>query len=616
MCLSEIRRRYILEGIEPSRQVPPAILRSWQRSHELGLVLDRQPDLDALSEPRLREMRERNEMLLAAARGEITALAQDACATNGIVILADASGMILDAAGNTEFAEHAARALLRPGVSWDEATIGTNGIGTAIAEAAPIAVAGGEHFFDQQSALGCSAVPIFDPSGQLMGVLDMSNDARISQTHTVGLVRRAVDEIERRLFERRFGRHESLAFHSDPDLVNSAYQGLLAFDGDRLVGANRRALDLLGLDWAVLGLKRFDHIFAASLDQIPRDGSVEASRIRTVAGAPLFAQMRSSPRTKIAPSRPEPPAERRETTAAPPFERQIAAQIDRAVQLAAAGVPILIQGEVGTGKEIFARHLHSASRHHGGPFVRVDCAAHTAQDLDATLFGDGTPHPAAAPVLTGAPGGTLLLAAVEALPMLLQTKLACALRPVEACDIRPTRNFNLVTITDMPLRERVAAGGFSAELAVRIAAHLITLQPLRSHPDRLTVVRETWQALAPAGVVDCLPPETLALLATYPWPGNRRQLIATLRSLAVLAEMRGVLGPDALPRELREGLRAASESADQPHPAKAELGSIALAAMREAVDAENGNISRAARRLGVNRSTLYRRLFDPGQDRG
>ncbi|MDR3373016.1 MAG: sigma 54-interacting transcriptional regulator [Ancalomicrobiaceae bacterium] len=618
--LSEIRRRYILDGVEPREWVPPAIVRSWQRSSALGLILDRAPHLEALDEQQLKELRERNELLLATARGEVVALFSDARATNGIVILADATGMILEAIGNTDFAEHASGMLLRAGVQWDEATIGTNAIGTAIAESAPIAVAGAEHFFDKHSQLGCSAVPIFDPSGRLMGVLDMSNDANLPQTHTVGLVRRAVDQIERRLFERRFGRHESLAFHSDPNLINSTHEGLLAFDGDRLVGANRQALAMLGLDWSALGVERFDHIFVGGLDQIRHDGPVEQSRLRTLAGSLLFGQLRSEPRVKTQAIRSESWTQRREPNAAPPFERQIVVQVDRAVRLADAGVPILIQGEVGAGKEIFARHLHAASRYGAGPFVRVDCSTEAATDIEIALFG-APPQPCQVDpqVLTGAPGGTLLLAAVEALPMTLQIRLAQALRPDRSGDPamggRQARDFNLVAITDLALRERVAVGCFSAELAVRLAAHLITLQPLRLITDRETVVREIWQVLAPAHLVDRLTEEAVAVLAAYAWPGNRRQLIATLRSLAVLADSRGSLGPEALPREIRDAAVPATDSSADTLASSAELGSITLAVMRQAVDAENGNISRAAKRLGVNRSTLYRRLLSPEQDR-
>lgn len=617
--LAEIRRRYFLEGIEPNDRVAAAVLRSWQRSRALGLEPDGRVAGGVLTADELRTMREGNELLLQAARGEIEALFQDARATNGIVILTDPRGVILDAVGNADFAEYAARVLLRPGVQWDEASTGTNAIGTAIAEASAIAITGAEHFFDDHNVLGCSAVPIFDPSGHLTGVLDISNSVGLPQTHTLALVKRAVEQIERRLFERRFGRHENFAFHSDPDLVNSPHEGLLAFEGDQLVGANRRALELLRLDWSALGLMRFDQIFSVDRDRVPRDGPVDANKIPTQSGSFVFGQMRAASRAGGV-ARPSVVAPERIDARAPPFDRQIAQQLDRAVRLADAGVSILIQGEVGSGKELFARHLHGTSRHREGPFLRLDCSAQSVEDLEHALFGSSAAAESAGPdqggpVLVGAPGGTLLLVAVEALPMPLQVKLAAALRPAEPGDPaarRRARDFNLIAVTDLELRERVAAGGFSAELAVRIAAHLITLPPLRLHADRETVVRDTWAALVGAEAADRLNEEAVEALANYAWPGNRRQLIATLRSLAVLAGSRTGIGVEALPREIRDAARPAAGTDDTAN-LSAELGSQTLAAMRHALAAENGNVSRAARRLGIHRSTLYRRLFGPGQ---
>ncbi|NLH82891.1 MAG: GAF domain-containing protein, partial [Phyllobacteriaceae bacterium] len=275
------------EGIDPGDAVSSIILRSWRRSGAHGLDMDRRPAFESLSHAQLREIRERNEILLRAARGELELLHEDARLTGGIAILTDPHGTVLATVGNVDFAERASRVALRPGVQWSEAAIGTNAIGTAIAEGSPITVSGGEHFFEAQAILGCSAVPIFDPSGELIGVLDFSNDAGVPQTHTLALVRRAVEQIEHRLFEQRFGRHVRMHFHADPDLVMSPHEGLLAFDGSCLVGANRQGLDLLGLDWSALGVLGFDQIFDTGRDQITQADPTEPSRIRTRRGSVL-----------------------------------------------------------------------------------------------------------------------------------------------------------------------------------------------------------------------------------------------------------------------------------------------------------------------------------------
>ena len=170
------------------------------------------------------------------------ALFQDASLTGAIVILTDPNGVVLFSVGKGDFAELAAGVALRPGATWDEGTIGTNAIGTALAERQPISAIGGEHFFDLHKVLSCSAAPILDPCGVVVGVLDLTNASEVPLTHTLALVRRAVEQIEHRLFESRFAGHERMCFHADPYLIGSSHEGLFAFDGDRLIGANRQGL--------------------------------------------------------------------------------------------------------------------------------------------------------------------------------------------------------------------------------------------------------------------------------------------------------------------------------------------------------------------------------------
>jgi sigma-54 dependent transcriptional regulator, acetoin dehydrogenase operon transcriptional activator AcoR len=608
--LIEIRRRFLAEGIAPTDEVPPVIVRSWMRSRALGLDMDRRPSLESLSHQQLREMRERNEILLRAARGEIEDLHRDAQLTGAIVILTDARGVILATSGNIDFAERASRVSLRPGVQWNEASIGTNAIGTAIAEEGPISVAGAEHFFETHSVLGCSAVPIFDPSGELIGVLDLSNDAGIPQTHTLALVRRAVEQIERRLFEHRFGRHERMHFHTDPDLLNGPHEGLLAFEGPRLVGANRQALDLLGLDWSKLGLLDFEQIFETDREQLAGDGPIESKRIRTLRGAVLFGRMRAGYEDAAPVHRLPRFAPAREMPAAP-FDRRLKTLLERAVRLADAGVAILLRGEVGCGKEAFARAIHAASRCGAGPFVAIDCSAGTEAEIEHRLFGDGETTGEGS-ALTRAAGGSLLFEAVDALPMALQNRMVRELGAGDGAVGGPARerhDFNLLSTTHFALGDRVAAGSFSADFMIRIATHTVDFEPLRLLGDRRALIAETWEGVAPPALVDRLPPETLALLAAYKWPGNRRQLIATLRSLAVLAEAGEALIPEMLPQEIREARGEEAPDAVVALDVEVGLDSITLSAMRTALEAEGGNVSRAARRLGIHRSTLYRRLI-------
>lgn len=608
VSLSELRRRFLKDGVAPGDLVPPEIVRSWRRSGDFGLDLDQRPNIEALSHPQMRDILDRNEALVRAARGEIEALHQDLRLTGGIAILTDPNGVILATTGNLDFAERASRVSLRPGVDWSEATIGTNAIGTAIAEGHEVAVSGAQHFFDAHRILSCSAVPILDPAGQVIGVLDLSNDADVPQTHTLALVKRAVEQIERRLFDRRFGNHDRLHFHHDPNLLDGPHEGLFAFEEGRLVGANRHGLALLGLEWSALGLLRFDEIFDANRSRLVPEGAITDGRLRTLRGSTIFARLTPSPQ-HLSPSRlaPEPSGGGDDFDAI--FDADAAKRLERAVRLADAGVPILIAGEIGTGKEAFARRIHEAGRRRDGPFLVVDCSAMAEAELDAALFGGGGEPDG---LLARAAGGTLVLEAVEALPLAVQARLE---QTIKAMTARPegvaSRIFDraVVSTTHGGLLMAAATGVFRRDLLLRLSAYSVELEPLRLQPDRRALIGGLWARIAPPPSGPRLAPETLTALADYDWPGNHRQLFATLRALAVLGAGGESLDVDALPPEIRAVHEPTSTPPTVGLDVEVGLDSITLAAMRAALDAEGGNVSRAARRLGIHRSTLYRRLF-------
>ena len=289
------RRRFLSEGIVPKTKVRLPILRSWQRAAERGLDMEASPEICILQAHELREAQERNEVLVRAARGELEALFRDTGMTDGIVILTDPQGVVLFCLGKGKLARDAAGVALRAGAQWDEGVAGTNAIGTALAERHPISVLGGEHFFDMHQILSCSAVPLFDPFGAIAGVLDLTNASDVPQVHTLALLTRAAEQIERRLFEERFRGYEQIHFHSDPYLIGSSHEGLLAFDAGRLAGANRKGLVLLGLDWP-LPRTNFEDMFTLEPGSVNTNPASDDCVLQTREGKTLFARLRPQDR--------------------------------------------------------------------------------------------------------------------------------------------------------------------------------------------------------------------------------------------------------------------------------------------------------------------------------
>ena len=202
----EARRAFFEAGRTPVGQVPGAILQSWRRCRGLGLAANARPAIEPIDAPRLRAMREQHERLWRLARAEVEMLAADAANTGSIAILTDAEGWILDAEGSAAFLDKAGRVALMPGACWSEARVGTNAIGTAIAEGRAVEVRGGEHYAAPHRILNCAASPIFDPYGRMVGVLDISGDASVAQVHALGLSQLAVAHIEHRYFDEGSGR--------------------------------------------------------------------------------------------------------------------------------------------------------------------------------------------------------------------------------------------------------------------------------------------------------------------------------------------------------------------------------------------------------------------------
>ena len=609
----QARRAFFESGRAPAGYVPPAILQSWRRCLGLGLAVNARPSIEPVDAPRLRALRERHEHLWRLARAEVEILAGDAANAGSIVILTDADGWILDAEGNAGFLDKAGRVALMPGACWSEAQVGTNAIGTAIAEGAAVEVRGAEHYANPHRILNCSAAPVFDPWGMLVGVLDISGDASVASVHALGLAQLAVANIEHRYFDEGIADADLLRVHANPALLGSAREGLLAFRNGRLVAANRAGLALFGLDRTELGKASYEAIFDGAVSHLREDGWLHDRNGRLIHGrvdAPSQAR-----RARATQPITVTPAAIASDTDAPLFSAAQKTELERACRVLDAGIPVLVLGETGTGKEVFARALHRRSARSGKPFVAVNCAALPEGLIEAELFGyesgafTGARKEGSAGLLRQADGGVLFLDEIGDMPLALQPRLLRVLQDRELTPLgggRPVKlDFALICATHRRLEEAVAEGRFRADLYYRISHYLLELPPLRELDGREEVVRELWARI---GRDRRLSPEAADALAGYGWPGNLRQLVASLRTLAALSEPGSILGVESLPAYLHQPRAGMSTVAPGPTVADTGLDALTRTAMRAAIEACDGNIVRAARQLGISRSTLYRRL--------
>src|SRR6267143_558555 len=522
----------VIRGTSRDVCAPEYVKRSWLRCvDEYGL----DPESNALpavvSSQELTIRKERSLELMSFADAEMAHLYGQLAGSGHSIILTDGDGVLLSYYGDPSFKGAASRAGLVPGAVWSERYGGTNGMGTCLLERRPLIVHREQHFLARNIGLTCCAAPIFDHRSELVAVLDASGESDRAQQHTLVLVNMSAQMIENRLFLHRFRDAFVMRFHSRPELVGTWSEGIIALDP---------------------------------------------------AGAIAVAQEpESAPRGGALPSR----ASRSALDELDLGDASMARNIRAAKRVASRDVPILLIGETGTGKELFARALHASSERAEHAFVAVNCAAIP----EALLHSE----------IVQAHGGTLFLDEIGELPGALQARLLQVLEK---------REMRLIAASPSGLEEKIDRGEFREDLFYRLQGLVLTLPRLDDRTDKRALIRHVFaQETADTPSVS-LSEELIDALCAHPWRGNIRQLRNALR--AMIARRSGdKLDVADLPSEYRLGARPAERGAALAETDSLNaLGRAEREALLRELDLEHGNISHVARKLGVGRNTLYRKM--------
>jgi transcriptional regulator of acetoin/glycerol metabolism len=245
------------------------IEQSHLRCAALGLSRIERPDFEPLMRSDLSVARERNQRLFTHAAPVMEMLFEQIVNTESMILLTDAQGTILHSVGDADFLQRADKVALSPGVNWAEQSKGTNAIGTALFAERPTVVHAGEHFIHANSFLTCSAAPLFDPRGNMLGVLDVSGDQRSFHEHTMGLVRMSARMIENHWLSDDCGNRLRLHFHTRTEFIGTLLEGIVVVGADgRILGANRSALDQLNMSSAALRMHSISSLFGTSVPAI------------------------------------------------------------------------------------------------------------------------------------------------------------------------------------------------------------------------------------------------------------------------------------------------------------------------------------------------------------
>ncbi|MDE2601947.1 MAG: sigma-54-dependent Fis family transcriptional regulator [Bradyrhizobium sp.] len=610
------------------------IHQSWVRcvsEHKLDPVVLR--DAHIVTSGRLREHRDAMDEFLHTARFGVEMLYRQIAGLGYVLLLTDAKGITVDFIGDPTFNNTLRRAGLYLGADWNEPHAGTCAVGTCIATEEALTVHQSDHFDATHIPLTCTAAPVFDPSGKLAAVLDISAlrspEPKASQFLALQLVKSFAHKIENANLLNRF-RHEWIIKLSgsaefadvDPDYV-------MAVDSSgRIIGFNNRARQLLARELSKrpdlrlraggLGLS---DIFACTIDDLPRFAHSRPTGQRTLrlanSSGTLFAQTLPPPNKLASPasSRSESalPAPLRNLYRGDPAMHQA---VTRAARLINTQMGLLITGETGTGKEHLIKALHSVSARAGKPFVAVNCAALPESLIESELFGHepgaftGASAKGKKGLVLEADGGTLFLDEIGDMPISSQTRLLRVLAEREVTPVGRTRpvplNIRVIAATHRDLVARVKTGQFREDLFFRLNGAVLALPPLRQRTDIEWLIDQSLHRLSREHEVNfALTASARAALLKYQWPGNIRELINALDHGCALSTD-GTIDladlPDQISCSVREDMAGKSGRGGTATSRQADELSMALRNNR-------WNVSRVARERGVDRSTIHRQIL-------
>jgi len=584
----------------PQAPVPPLILDSWRRSmHLYRLDPGSQQGPRILSQSLLNECRERAELFLRIAGDAVARLHEQVRGADYCVLLTDAQGQTIDYRVESAIRNDCRKAGLYLGTCWSEGEEGTCGVAAVLTSKAPVTVHKRDHFRAAFIGLTCTAAPVFDPLGELLGVVDVSAlrspDDRRSQHLIRKLVEQTAREIENAFFMHSAQGHWVMRAHGTPGYVESQPDYLLAWDAD----GRLQAINSLARQRLVERLGRLPEHIGELFDLGQLRCSNEASAQRLPGWGELYGRV-SAPQRRQRPQ---------------PLRQAQDARIEQHLRLATrvkdCSLAVLVQGETGSGKEVFARQLHQQSQRRKGPFVTLNCAAIPESLIESELFGyvagafTGASSKGMQGLLQQADGGTLFLDEIGDMPLNLQTRLLRVLAEGEVAPLGAARrervDIQVICATHRDLAAMVADGHFREDLYFRLANARFALPPLREREDRLGLIHQLLAEEAEAcGVEVVLADDALQALLLYRWPGNLRQLRQVLRYACAVSEG-GWVRLEDLPQEVR-GDAVASAEVDASSPARQLLLDALIRHRWKPAD--------AARALGISRATLYRRVHE------
>ncbi|GFZ57824.1 sigma-54-dependent Fis family transcriptional regulator [Pseudomonas amygdali] len=595
---------------------------SWRRCRDFGLSHQTRPSFGQLPNAEVSRLLERHHGLVQTTHQEVLPVYENILSnSNCLILLADPQGQLLKSWGAQRFVESSQAQGFMAGASWSERGTGTNAIGTALACEQAIHIEPDEHFLKANRFMTGSASPIFDADRRIIAVLDVSSDSFLPPSHTLGMVKMMSQSVENRLILDQFrDSHYQLIFNTGLNNLDSQWAGLLIFDeSGQILCANRRADNLLGTTPSGASIET---LFKCPILQLLSETEARPFALHAF-GNNRFQCLLKRPTRKplklhsVQPAQAPVAPRSLDLEAISLGDAKIEKAVNQAQRLLEKDIPLLIHGETGVGKEVFVKALHQASTRATQPLIAVNCAAIPAELVEAELFGyergafTGASQKGSIGLIRKADKGTLFLDEVGDMPLPVQARLLRVLQercvqPLGSSELYPV-DIRLISATNRSLRDQVQTGHFRQDLYYRISGLSIELPALRERTDKHALIQRIWERHRDAHQRAGFSREVLELFEHHPWPGNIRQLNSVIQVALALADEQPI-STEHLPEDF---LLDMGMDEDCREPVKTQESTVRLHTtedLSQLFQAAGGNISQLAKRLGVSRNTLYKRL--------
>ena len=624
---------------------------AWRRCREIGLDPYAPPRLNILSGKEFSVLKKERERFISISRPFLENLYQFVKGSRFVVALFDRNGILLEVLQDEEAAEENRRLYWYPGVQWTEDTAGNNAASTTIIMKKPIRIFATQHYLKFFHHITASSAPIFSPNGEIMGGIALTAFYYGSNPHTLGMAMASAKAIENALkADKAIVEYKSalkekeLSYSLQKAVISSIPEALIVVDSRGFISLinekakekfnpalenaeGRHIRDILGDSNPRLQnlIKHHDTIADVEVRLMTSQGIGDFSMtMRPVLSANgevlgkvlIFSEIKKIRNlvTKMIGAK-----------AKFNFEdihgknSRFLQTVEQARLVSQNTANVLLLGESGTGKDIFAQAIHNASTRKNGPYVAINCAAIPRDLISSELFGysegafTGSRRGGNQGKFELADGGTIFLDEIAEIPLELQAVLLRVIEDKSVVRIGGTRvrpvDVRIIAATNKNLMEEVRKGNFRKDLYYRLNVFTIHLLPLTERMDDIPILVNHFinkYARALGKEIKVVEGEVWDAFMSYNWPGNVRELQNTIERMMHYAAGE-ILTIDLLPSEILDARRKTAPetiiSIPREEWEKEEIKRMLSLHYKK---------KKIAERLNISRTTLFRRMKQYG----